>query len=537
MKTLIVILNFILLNQVLYSQDYSFEEKQGTVTYISSQNVYVKFDNTSGITTGDSLYEKQNGRKTTVAVVKFISSTSCAGEFTNGKKIKVGDHLYVQAKLEIEQTVVMDDSQKIKVSNLDTNYVYPVKTLTRSIKTKPAFSGRISAQSYTNLSNFDKRGDYQRWRYTVSFNANEIDGSKLSLSTYTSFAYRADQWNSVTSNLGRSLRVYDFSLNYKFDETMNLWAGRHINRKITNVSSIDGLQFEKYFSENYVGVIAGSRPNFSDMGWNSKLFQFGAYYGRTDTIGGKMMENTFGIIQQTNDFKIDRRFVYYQHNNSVVTNVNIFLSSEIDLYKKIAGNETNELSLTSLYGMIRYSPARIFSVSGSYDARKNVIYYETFRNFIDSVFENETRQGAALRMNLNPVEYLYLGVSGGYRDSKRDLRPSKNYNGFITYSRIPFVDISSTVSYNNISSSYVDGSIYGIRLTRNITGIDADISVGYRRTQYTYITNSFKTDQNNLSIDFSLLLFGKTFLNFGYEGTFEKTHSLSQMLLDLTTRF
>jgi hypothetical protein len=187
--------------------------------------------------------------------------------------------------------------------------------------------------------------------------------------------------------------------------------------------------------------------------------------------------------------------------------------------------------------MIRYSPVRIFSITGSYDARKSVIYYETFKNFIDSVFENETRQGATLRVNLNPVEYLYLGVSGGYRDSKNDLRPSKNFNGFVTYSRIPFINLSSTISYNNISSSYVDGSIYGIRLTRFISEIDGDISLGYRKTQYTYITNSNKTEQDNLSIDFSLLLFGKTFLNFGYEGTFEKTHSQSRVLLDLTTRF
>jgi hypothetical protein len=179
----------------------------------------------------------------------------------------------------------------------------------------------------------------------------------------------------------------------------------------------------------------------------------------------------------------------------------------------------------------------MFSISGSYDARKNVIYYETFKNFIDSVFENETRQGATLRMTINPIEKLFIGLGGGYRDSKNDLRPSKNFNGYITYSQIPYAEVSSTLSYNNIKSSYVSGSIYGIRFSKNVLVIDADVSIGYRKTQYTYILNSSKTEQDNFNVDISIRLFSKTYFNCGYEGYFESNHSQARVLLDITTRF
>ncbi|QQS37032.1 MAG: hypothetical protein IPM56_03500 [Ignavibacteriales bacterium] len=538
MRTLIVLMVVGLFTYSTFGQEYTIVEKSGMITYMSSQNVYVKFDNTAGISAGDSLFEKQSGKLIPVVIVRHISSTSCAGELLNGKKLKLNDLLFAKAKLIEEKEIIPDDTLSYNLQLSDTLIERQQTNVNnRIIRSKPSFSGRISAQSYTNLTNYDKRGEYQRWRYTLSLNANEIARSSFSVSTYTSFSYRADQWNSVTDNLGRSLRVYDLSVNYKFNETTNLWAGRHLNRKITNISSIDGIQFEKYFDENYFGIIAGSRPNFSDMGWNSKLFQFGGYYGRTDSVNGSLMENTIGVVQQTNNFKTDRRFIYLQHNNSILPKVNLFLSSEIDLYKKILEKESNEFILTSLYTMIRYSPSRIFSISGSYDARKNVIYYETFKNFIDSVFENETRQGATLRMNLNPVDYLYVGLGGGYRNSKNDLRPSKNYNGYVTYSRIPFAEISATLSYNNISSSYVDGSIYGFRITKSINELDAELSLGCRRTNYTYIINSNKVEQDNVNIDCSIRIIDRTYFNIGYEGYFEKNNSQGRILIDLTTRF
>ncbi len=239
--------------------------------------------------------------------------------------------------------------------------IEPIKNNSdKEIKTK--FSGRYSVQSYSNFDNIDKRGDYQRWRHSIRFGAQNIAGSDLSFSTYTIFAYKADQWKNISSSFGKALKVYDLNLSYNFGESTRVWFGRYLNRKISNISIVDGLQFENAFSFLTFGLVVGSRPNYTDFGLNTKLLEYGIYLSRFDTLGNGMMENTFSVFEQTNNSKIDRRFAYLQHNNTIIKYTNLFASAEIDLYKRELGIAKNEISLTSVYLSARYAPVREFSL-------------------------------------------------------------------------------------------------------------------------------------------------------------------------------
>ena len=62
---------------------------EGTVSYISSQNIYVKFSSTEGIETGDTLFLKINNNYIPAIKVDYISSTSCAGVSVTDDKIEV----------------------------------------------------------------------------------------------------------------------------------------------------------------------------------------------------------------------------------------------------------------------------------------------------------------------------------------------------------------------------------------------------------------------------------------------------------------
>lgn len=514
-------------------------ERTGTITYRSSQNVYVKFENTEGISVGDTLFQKNKNRLTPAVIVRFISTKSVAGETINGSNLNVDDKLIAIVEREIPDAVVKEDkTPDIIVPPLNGEVVKQDSFGNASgIKErKSSLRGRFSVQSYSSISNSTYFPDNQRWRYTFSLNANNVGGSSLSLSNYMSFAYRADQWSTISNNLGQSLRVYDLALNYKFGESTSLWAGRYLNLKISDISSIDGIQFEQGFDKNYAGIVAGSRPNFTDLGLNLKLFEYGVYIGRDDSIGAGYMSNTLAVFEQTNDFKTDRRFFYFQHSNSIISNTNLFVSSEMDLYKKIVGVKKNEFQLTSLFASLRYSPVNAVSLSLSYDERKNVIYYETFKNFIDSVFENETRRGINLRMNLKPVRNVFVGLNGGYRYQKGDLKPARNFGGYLSYSQLPLVGISPTVSYDKLITSYIEGGVAGVRLSRDI-GSFFDLSVYFRNTQYKFYSSIASMNQNSVSVDLSTFLFNPAFLTISYEGIFEAPLTTGRILLDLTTRF
>ena len=513
----------------------------GKITYQSSQNIYTGFVNTKGIKVGDTLFVVNRNKYIPAVSVKFLSSTSCAGEKITSKELKVGEDIYAFIRKDgISDKSIITDSEITK-DTLNENKKYirtdKEKYAYKKSLSEPKFYGRFSVYSNSNISNENNLVDDQRWRYTLSLKADNISGSGFSFSNYTIFTYRSADWSNITSNLGRAVRVYDLSLKYKFNNSTVTWLGRHINSKISNISSLDGIQFEKYFGSVYAGAVAGSRPNFSDMGFNSKLFEFGAYVGKTDTLGNGQMQNTFAAFEQTNNFKTDRRFIYLQHTDNIFSKVYIFASSEIDLYKVEMGQSKNDFSLTSLFLMTNYSPMSQLSLSLSYDARKNIIYYETFKNFIDSVVERETNQGIRGRINFRPINKLNIGFSGGYRFQPGDKKPSRNLSAYISYYSIPEVKIFPSFAYTKLISSYIEGQIYSVRLSRDFLNNLINFAVGFRNISYTFSGSSEILNQREINSDISFYIIKNLFLSLNYEGTFENRNTFNRIYAGITTRF
>ncbi|NUM61977.1 MAG: hypothetical protein HUU44_07490 [Ignavibacteriaceae bacterium] len=526
MKSQLVILLIISFN-ILSAQTKNTRLLEGVISYISSQNIYVKFVSTNGIEIGDTLFLKNNNDFLPAIKVDHKSSTSCAGSSIISRKLEINDLLYA-----IIPEIIKDSTTEAVISTTLIPVVIPTVTsgeiITKTtLEPVSSFSGKISVQSYSNFTNNQASYDYQRWRYTFQLNANRIGSSGFSYSQYISFAYRADDWNRISSDLSEAIRVYDLAVKYNFNERTLIWLGRHLNNKISSISSIDGLQFESGINEWSIGAAIGSRPDFNNMGYNFKLFEYGAYINRADLLANGDMQNTLGYFEQTNDFKTDRRFLYYQHSNSAIQSTRIFLSTEIDLYKKEMGESKTEFSLTSLFTSVNIRPSDFFAVMISYDARKNVIYYETFKTLVDSIIENETRQGFRTRLTLKPFNNFYIGGDYGYRHRKGDLKPSNNYGGSISYSQIPGIESSVTVSFNKLSSSYTEGDIWTASLNRPIA-FGFDVMLGYRFTNYKFRSGIDDLKQNSVSINLNTYFLKPVLLNFTYEGIFWKSTSLRE---------
>ncbi len=537
MKRVWLYIFFLLIPSVLTAQSVRDTILTGTVTSRSAENIFIGFESTNGINKGDTLFVKKRGRLVPAVEVMFVSSKSVSGKVIGNVKVKTAYEVYAKVKI-----ITKEEKYPVETAVL---FIPPedsvVKTTTqpnkrRTVTIEPYVKGRIGVQSYSSFANYGKAADYQRWRYTFKLDAYRIGGSNFSYTQYINFAYRSSEWSDVSRSIGNALRIYDLAVKYDFSNSTNVWLGRHLNRRISNMGTIDGLQFETGFSAFTAGLVVGSRPNFSDMGLNTKLFEYGAYISRFDSIGYSGMTNTLAYFEQTNDFKTDRRFLYFQHSNSAIPNTRLFLSTEIDMFKKINGVTKSDFSLTSLFisANIRASSALSFFIS--YDARKNVIYYETFKDFIDSVFENETRQGFRARVNIRPVRNVYLGLNYGYRFRPGDLKPSNNYGGFLTYSMIPGLRAGITVSYRRLTGSYVNGSLWGIRMYKDF-GTDFGASVNYRNTKYDFTQNISGITQRSVSIDVNTRIFNPLYVSIAYEGVFQSTQTWSRVLFNITYRF
>lgn len=522
---------------------------KGSVSYVTSQNIYVKFPSTQGIEPGDTLFSNSNGVLAPAAIVKERSSISCVCIPLSGNKISVSDNLFHRpgtVKQESGKTPAREQtgtpvstapaalatggtrqsSDSLPVLSNDTMN-QPAATPAKKSKTRrQQIHGNLSASSYSNFSS-NSSTNSQRMKYTFSFLGRNLGNTNLSAECYISYIQNDQQWNELPGSFFNGLKVYSLALNYDFGSKASLLLGRKINPKLSNMGANDGLQFELRFRPVSFGIIAGFRPDYADYGFNSDLFQAGGYIYHELRAKNGAMQTTAAFVEQTNQWKTDRRFVYLQHVNSLVKNLTFFGSAEVDLYRKVLNTADSSWQsestpkLTNIYLSLNYRVIKELTLSFSYSSRKNVVYYETYKNYLDRLIDPEATQGYLLQVTGRPVRNLAIGASGAYRFQKEDPRPTKNLYTYITYSQIPGVLLDATASFTLLSTSYLGGNIYSLGLSRDIIPGKLFAGIQYRYVDYNYVSAETPIVQNVGEVNLSWRIYKKIALSVYYEGTFE----------------
>lgn len=520
----------------LFAQE-SVSNIEGLVSYITGKNIYVKFINTDGIENGDTLFIKENEVLVPALVVQHHSSISCLCNPIGEKSFQVSDKIIAKTKSRQKVQVVEPQAENQIEKDVNEQVISSASENEPPKKTnKQDVAGTLSVSSYSNFSNTD-RDNLHRLRYTFSMDAQNISNSKLSAETYISFSHKLNQWDVVQENLNNALKIYSLALKYDFNNTTSMWVGRKINPKIANIGAVDGIQFQKDWKRFFVGMVGGTRPDFQDYGFNPKLLEYGAYIGQNQKVENGFVQSSLAFFEQRNSGNTDRRFMYFQHSNSYIKNVNIFSSFELDLYKLENGQPQNTVSLTSLYLSLNYRISRRLSLFGSYDNRKNVIYYETFKNYTDAILQQASRQGLRFRINYRPINYLNIGVNAGTRFMKNDARKTNTLNGYATYTKLPWINSSLSLSTNLMQTSYLNGQVYGARLSKDILKGKIYGTLNYRWVKFDYVSSFSQLKQNIGEVDFSYQFNKKLYLSVNYEATFQKNENFNRLYLNVRWKF
>lgn len=530
--TLKYLIYFVIIFAIKSFSQLQIEKREGVVTYQTPQNVYVKFVSTENIVVNDTLFILRANALIPAIQVKFLSSKSAAGERINNVSLNENEPVFVFVEVVEKKEEKLSGSEKL--DSLLTSVGNKISQ--KEFKPK-SYYGRFSMQSVSQFDNISSRGDMQRWRYSLSFSADKIADSKFSFSSYINFSYNVKDWQQVKKNIGRSLQIYDLGVAYKLTTQSLFWFGRHLNPHISNVGTIDGVQYEYTFSKYYTGAILGSRPNFSDYGYNAKLFQFGGYAGRIDSLHSSTMENTLAVFNQTNNFKTDRRYLYLQHSNDIIPKTYFFVSSEVDMFKKVNGTNKNTLNLTSIFFSVRYSPIQLLSASLSYDARKNVVYYETYKTLLEYLIDNEMRQGYSASIYIRPYSQLNISANAGYRFQKRDAKPSRNFGSTISYYQIPYAKVDGSISFLKLISSYSDGAQIALRASKSFWDDDISFAGEIRDIKYRFVNNPIAMHQLIAGLEMSIRIPYNMYASLSYEGIYEKKNTQGRVFLDITKRF
>ena len=521
------------------------EIKEGKISYITTQNVYVKFQSTENIQSGDTLYVRKDGHLLPSLIVKEISSISCVCIPVSGEKLSVGDQVLARQKGLSPENPQVPAEVKSQVVAAKTDTAAIKKE--QPVKLKQKITGNFSVASYLNFSNV--AANSQRMNYTFAMVAQNIGNSKLSADVYITFAHQLNAWNVIKSNIFNGLKIYSLALNYDFNSHNTIWVGRKINPRISNAGALDGLQYELRTGTFTFGLIGGTRPDYRDYSFNTNLVQVGAYVGHDLAKKSGTMQTTLAFIEQTNNGQTDRRFAYLQYTNSLLRNLFFFGSAEVDLYKKTMNpldtavsrdttyKKDNSPHLSNIYLSLRYRPFRQLSLSLSYSNRQNVIYYETYKSLVERLLEAATVQGYTLQVSYQPAKLLSVGINAGYRDSKSDPRPSKNLYCYITGSRIPGIMVTATISATFLETGYMSGKIYSAGISRDLVPGNLYGGLDYRYVIYKFYNGEAMPAQQMGEVNITWRIMKKLSCGFYYEGTFEKTSTFNRVYINLTQRF
>ena len=489
------------------------EALQGEVSYVTSTNVYVRYTTTSGIEVGDSLFLDASMSSAACLIVKQKSSTSCVCDKIEKCEVTVGMQVWHKSVVkDDDETVDFVNPANVEIKDSVTNEVFdqlPDISLTEDITDEKSgreqkISGRISASSYSQFQpNSDNR---HRVMTRMSLNAKNISGSKLSFESYVN--YRKN-FEDSQGPLDRNsfLRVYNAALIYEIDSSSSIVVGRRINRKMSSIGAVDGIQYDKSFKSFYAGVIVGFRPDLVEFDFNSQLLEYGVYVGKDMRMNKAYGQTTFGVLEQKNGSAIDRRYAYLQHSLSLNRKTHFYASAELDLYQNINGDSKMEPRLTNFYVSCRHKFSRWLTLSVSYDSRKRIIFYESLRTEVEELLaDDQSRQGVRTRINIRPVKYVILGASYSKRFQSNNQNASDNYNGFISYSKVPGIGGSLNLNTNVNKSIYLTSNIISVRYSKSLIRKKLNMDLYYRNVSYKYIGNETSRKQQFYGANLSFRL-------------------------------
>ncbi|MFA4923978.1 MAG: hypothetical protein WC557_07285 [Ignavibacteriaceae bacterium] len=526
-----IMLLLIVISVGLFAQNES--KINGTVTYISSQNFYVRFENTANISTGDTIYISETG--TSIGIIQYLSSQSAACVYIQKSGVELNSQVYVSYR----KHIVDSTSSTQKTLGNENFFSRGInQSNSNNLKIKDAFdlNGRFSVRSFTNYTTGISHAQNQYLRYSLSLRGKNVGAKNLDFQSSTSYGYRADSWKN-SGSVWNNLKVYDFFFSYQPETSYKIQVGRIRNQNLYSLSTFDGILLDYAFSHFTLGTFVGSHPDWKTMGVNINLIQYGAFLLREDSLGAVTMSNNLSFANQTNSGKTDRRFLYFLHRTRL-TDFSFALSSEFDLYQVELNKSKSVFKPTSIYASALYRFDKKLSFDLSYDARKTIYYFESFKSTIDSILDSRMRQGVRLGVHYQVLRNLGVGLNGGFAKQNDDPRPSFNAGTSVSLTEITKLNFSFLGDFTYLQSNFLNGFAYGIKFNKNFLADYLNVGLGLRRVDYLFAGNtSDGIAQNIVNADLRWQMFKSLYFNFVYEFVSEKRVTANRLFVVLSQSF
>jgi len=512
----------------------------GTVTFLSGDNAYIRFESTTHITIGDTLFS--DGKPCLQVIQKSSFSTVCKALLGADCTPKIDDR-YTHQKLKPRVKEAPDrkpdtgknTDRKAVPTGVDSSSITPIDSNALPPKNRfklPVLAAgerryaRISAAYNGVVSPDTSRGGYLRSVYRAQVDWERIQGTPFSVEGYV-------QYQEYGSLLGRDAEVssrparwnvFNAALLYDNQKSFSASVGRRVNRKISSIGAIDGVQMEARHKGLFLGAIAGYRPNYNTFGIDLDRFQYGAFTGWEGSGESSHTSLTTGFIEQTLNGQIDRRYMYFQGSHRVGS-LYLFSSAQADLYANFDTASAQQLfDVKQFYISARYRWSSQFNIFASYDSRERIIFYETFDTEVEQLLADaNARNGWRVRLQWMPWSFLRLNGSYNYRIEKSTSNYSDNIQLSASFYDLPWTGGTLILLGQRNTSRYLNSDIATVRYARNLGRGGPQLMAYSRYLNYSRPQNDIMefTEQWyhgmqvnwSLPMDFQLGLMGEYSLN------------------------
>ncbi|HAN79157.1 MAG TPA: hypothetical protein DCQ31_16020, partial [Bacteroidales bacterium] len=185
---------------------------KGKVSYKSSQNTYVRFQNTQTIKPGDTLFILKENKTIPALIVTNLSSVSCACRQISEIQLPNATEIiaFIIPVSEFKQNNQLQTNEEVfNPDSIQKKNDADKKAIKQQIR------GSLSASSYSQFSNTEIYNTY-RFDYRFAISALNIGNSKFSTEANIAFRYKHREWDSIKSNLPDALRIYSLYAKYDF---------------------------------------------------------------------------------------------------------------------------------------------------------------------------------------------------------------------------------------------------------------------------------------------------------------------------------
>ncbi|MCK4573136.1 MAG: hypothetical protein KAU36_02140 [candidate division Zixibacteria bacterium] len=467
---------------------------QGKVTLVTPETVYFNAGTAVGVAAGDSLAVVRESDTIAIVVVTHVASHSAAGTIAAMAMEPLAGDLIILKPFQA-------------VTKPGTAGAGPATESVARKRTRPIEQNHVKGSiSIQNQWHHDMSGsglDWARPSLKTRLTVSNIGGSELAfeLRHRTRLYYRSEPVGIDQDNHEWVNQVYEFSIGQEDKEASLEWAaGRITPPYVRGVGMIDGGYMAWRVHPNYrIGLAAGTSPDYrtTDLDFDRrKVGIFGSF--ESGSYQDQRIGLSLALSTAYEGTTVSRDYIYMQGTYAKAGLVSLYQSVEVDLNRAWRHDRTGErFTFSNYYGTANLTINKALAVFFSYDARKNLLYYET-RNVPDSLFDDNTHKGFKAGFNLRLSNRVSVRGHGGIR--YREAPSDDNRLGFLSVrlNRFPAKRHSVSAQLSVVETQFTTGYrpvlLYRFPLTRKLT-------INATGAGYIYKTGSTSTSNYYLNLN------------------------------------